>query len=250
MARNFDFYELNESGGLVPPSQASPVRSGMVIALGALGGLVVITIGVVVLMNIVRNAEVKNDLATQSQIERSAQDCIDAGGSEEACFGVAQMVIAEEAQSVEACDGLQKKAYVDCVTVIAMDQFDTKACKSLEGGDKRECEDKVAFVTAVVSDGECSAIGSDSLRENCENQKSGGQSFEDVVENGKASDCARFEEYEKACLDFFHILDSDDDGLSDYDEEVIYKTDRKNADTDGDGFNDGEEVQNNFDPLQ
>lgn len=45
------------------------------------------------------------------------------------------------------------------------------------------------------------------------------------------------------------MLDSDGDGLTDYDEVHIYHTDPYNADTDRDGFNDGEEVQQGFSPL-
>jgi len=44
-------------------------------------------------------------------------------------------------------------------------------------------------------------------------------------------------------------IDSDNDGLSDED-EFRYKTDPKNPDTDGDGFLDGDEVKNGFNPLQ
>jgi len=37
--------------------------------------------------------------------------------------------------------------------------------------------------------------------------------------------------------------DSDKDGLSDYEEQVVYKTDKQKLDTDGDGYRDGEEVK-------
>jgi hypothetical protein len=43
--------------------------------------------------------------------------------------------------------------------------------------------------------------------------------------------------------------DSDDDGLSDYDEINIHGTDPNNPDTDGDGYLDGVEVENGYDPL-
>lgn len=43
-------------------------------------------------------------------------------------------------------------------------------------------------------------------------------------------------------------IDSDQDGLSDA-MEALYKTDPNNADTDGDGYKDGEEVANGYDPL-
>jgi hypothetical protein len=44
-------------------------------------------------------------------------------------------------------------------------------------------------------------------------------------------------------------LDSDSDGLSDADEYRIYKTDPSKADTDGDGYNDGSEIKNGYNPL-
>jgi hypothetical protein len=39
-------------------------------------------------------------------------------------------------------------------------------------------------------------------------------------------------------------IDSDGDGLNDYDEKYFYHTEVNNPDTDGDGINDGEEIQN------
>jgi hypothetical protein len=44
-------------------------------------------------------------------------------------------------------------------------------------------------------------------------------------------------------------VDSDGDGLSDVDEEMVWNTDAFNADTDGDGYNDGLEVANGYSPL-
>ena len=43
--------------------------------------------------------------------------------------------------------------------------------------------------------------------------------------------------------------DSDADGISDYDEQTLYKTDPFTADSDADGFIDGVEVAEGFDPL-
>jgi hypothetical protein len=42
--------------------------------------------------------------------------------------------------------------------------------------------------------------------------------------------------------------DTDDDGISDYDEVFLYMTDPINCDSDGDGLYDGTEVENGFDP--
>ncbi len=44
------------------------------------------------------------------------------------------------------------------------------------------------------------------------------------------------------------LLDSDNDGLTDENEE-IYGTDRINPDTDGDGYLDGDEIKNGYNPL-
>ena len=43
--------------------------------------------------------------------------------------------------------------------------------------------------------------------------------------------------------------DSDGDGLYDSDETNVYHTDPTNADTDGDGYDDGQEVYDGTDPL-
>ena len=43
--------------------------------------------------------------------------------------------------------------------------------------------------------------------------------------------------------------DTDNDGLIDGDEVIIWKTNPLNPDTDGDGFPDGTEVKNGYNPL-
>lgn len=43
--------------------------------------------------------------------------------------------------------------------------------------------------------------------------------------------------------------DTDSDGLTDYDEVKVYKSDPKKADTDSDGNDDGVEVQNGYSPV-
>ncbi len=45
------------------------------------------------------------------------------------------------------------------------------------------------------------------------------------------------------------LKDSDNDGLSDYEEKNIYGTDPHNSDTDGDGMNDGKEIKKGRNPL-
>jgi hypothetical protein len=44
-------------------------------------------------------------------------------------------------------------------------------------------------------------------------------------------------------------IDTDQDGITDFDEVTLYKSDPKNPDTDADGFLDGPEILTGFDPL-
>lgn len=44
-------------------------------------------------------------------------------------------------------------------------------------------------------------------------------------------------------------LDTDEDGIPDIQELSVYGTDPKNADTDGDGYSDGDEIKKGFSPL-
>lgn len=45
------------------------------------------------------------------------------------------------------------------------------------------------------------------------------------------------------------LKDSDNDGINDYEEFTRHKTDPLKSDTDGDGFSDGVEIKNGYDPL-
>lgn len=45
------------------------------------------------------------------------------------------------------------------------------------------------------------------------------------------------------------LADTDNDGLTDYQEVKVYRTDPNNPDTDGDGHADGDEVKNGYDPF-
>ncbi|MGB5619273.1 MAG: MopE-related protein, partial [Desulfobacterales bacterium] len=66
---------------------------------------------------------------------------------------------------------------------------------------------------------------------------------EDTCGDGIDQDCNGSD---LTCVDL--TKDSDNDGLTDYEEENTYFTDPNKADTDGDGFSDGEEVAGGFDP--
>jgi hypothetical protein len=58
-----------------------------------------------------------------------------------------------------------------------------------------------------------------------------------------------FEQLRKKDTDNDSAIDTDGDGISDFDERVLFKTDPNSADTDGDGVLDGIEIIGGFDPL-
>jgi len=45
-----------------------------------------------------------------------------------------------------------------------------------------------------------------------------------------------------------NLIDSDFDGLSDYEEVKVYGTNPLNDDTDGDSFKDGDEIKSGYNP--
>ena len=63
-------------------------------------------------------------------------------------------------------------------------------------------------------------------------------------------DCYKFYGYELVESYLFDSKDTDKDGLYDYIELQVWKTDPKNIDTDGDGYNDGSEIESGYDPLR
>ena len=65
----------------------------------------------------------------------------------------------------------------------------------------------------------------------------------------KSRFCQRNEENTSVPEEVVVDLDSDQDGLSDADEINIYGTNPLKSDTDGDGYLDGDEVKNGYNPL-
>jgi len=98
----------------------------------------------------------------------------------------------------------------------------------------------------------CQAIKDDTGYQDCQG---------DVAAKNTMNDCAKMDTFlgsnqvEQCYAHFdnnillFGIEDKDGDGLDDEIEEDVWHTDPNNPDTDGDGYNDKEEIINGFDPL-
>ena len=101
------------------------------------------------------------------------------------------------------------------------------------------------FVTR--KDGENAEVNS-AVNTTTNTVNNGGQPIEDPFPNDKDRDGIDDEEEKELGLSNLQF-DTDTDGLSDVDEIEVWKTDPKKFDSDGDGFGDGYEVVNEYDPL-
>lgn len=92
----------------------------------------------------------------------------------------------------------------------------------------------------------CSECGN-SICEEWENKCNCPEDCDEEFDMGKNRD----EQLKSSCLDeqCSNLIDSDDDGLSDYDENNIYFTNSELSDTDNDGYSDGDEVKNGYNPA-
>lgn len=68
------------------------------------------------------------------------------------------------------------------------------------------------------------------------------ENIDTIVDNVISNNINSTTEENDSAIDLLKNLDSDNDGMSDYDEKYIYLTDSNNPDTDGDGLSDYEEA--------
>ncbi|MBI1908342.1 hypothetical protein HYS28_02910 [Candidatus Uhrbacteria bacterium] len=210
--------------------------------------------------------DIEADIA--SEVSRECADADDVA----ACEDRVRSEMAQDAAMPEACEGLEEPAFTNCVMLIAQDEMDAAVCSALDAEAKTSCQDDVAFRLAVANEdyAACADLTDETLRANCEARLlsvviasgdcaaygvdasvcNGQAQLDAVIAAGDPEGCNTLpDELEGDCRDAFASLDADHDGLS-LGEEYGYGTDPKNADTDGDGYNDGREVQNGYDPTK
>ncbi|MDF1497959.1 MAG: hypothetical protein P1P85_01195 [Patescibacteria group bacterium] len=169
----------------------------------------------------------------------------------------------------------RRSDHSDCVSSVAFIKGDSSVCGEI--GDQKmiiECADPTVQRIAAKRNEKC--------------QFSEGSDFTNCLKNiflvyRNPDDCSNLkpENIQQACKDIIYyetafigqnrelcknIIDeklnqicnnnitdksqnADNDGLSDYEETSIYKTDPNKTDTDGDGYSDGDEVKNGYNPL-
>ena len=189
-----------------------------------------------------------------------------------ACKDRARSDAARTTGQTAVCDGLVDIALSNCVTLIAMDSADPEACSVLSGDEESTCRDaatlraakatkdyalcgsivakagkascRAQLVGVVIAAGECAKYAIDSAI--CEYPAK----LDAVILRGNPAGCAQFSGEQRAgCEDMFSSLDQDADGLSLLEEYKLGTSDT-NADTDGDGYTDSQEVASGHDPLK
>lgn len=214
--------------------------------------------------------ERENLTRVEAQLDQTLAACAQEPDPD-ACRQRQVRLAAEASGAAGVCDALEGTAMDDCVWGVAREQADADACARIGDETSRvTCHDDVV-VAAAISGGDsdaCADVTDESRRTNCLALLAGPLTVDSCLSRGKeAAYCEAFtrvesliaandragcasvidEDLRMRCVDRIGIPDADADGL-DYDQEVRYGTSDLARDSDGDGFSDGDEVRNGYNP--
>lgn len=245
-------------------------RPGVLLRLGlAAAALFVAAIVVVFIVNKTGESSGNEAENLEDRIAQEMAECETADDAAE-CEERVRAALARNAATPAACTGLAAEAFNNCVSLIAFDAMDAALCVSLAGDEKTSCEDTATLMKATADSDYalCGEISDDAKRASCEAQIlpvvvangecsnlgiapercSEREELNRVIEAGDPDGCAVLATLATDCTELFAALDADQDGLS-LAEEHEAGTDPKNADSDGDGYTDGDEVAAGYDPT-
>lgn len=227
-------------------------------------------VAVLVVSNILRNRPAgEAEVHEASLAEQIAARCED---QEPACYDRAWSDAAEAEQDAEMCTEISDEDdQVNCVTLVAKATGEVDDCEVLPSERRQTCQDQANLFLAAnaTSFGVCEEITDPELKASCagrvwaEALASGNCAayglpdeacdtsgrLEEAQDSGDPAACAALPEVDRAeCTNSIETADEDLDGLVSRD-EFEAGTDPRDPDTDDDGFSDGVEVQNGYDPL-
>ncbi|TAK03255.1 hypothetical protein EPO34_04275 [Patescibacteria group bacterium] len=249
----------------VEPPAPAPSRRPIVIGIAV--GAVVLAIAVVAFVALRRGAGPTSAPVSPSQIEATSAEC-DAAKNPDGCRKVKLTELATNAASSDPCDALAGEARDSCLWSVAKEQGDPALCDGMVDPELRgTCADNVAFLMAVAAHdvARCEAIKGEGYRSSCVQQIEPTTSANCASRGGDAATCDGMKQTETAiaagdpalceqagpdmdrCLDIVAETDGDHDGLTVLSERD-YGTSPTKSDTDGDGFDDGDEVAAGYDP--
>lgn len=244
----------------IPPEPSNWFAKNKRLVLMAIGAVVLLAIVAVVVLFVVnrnkaRRAIEENAMQEQTAaVETAASQCEDEKNPEK-CAAAVRPELAQNSGKVSYCEGLSGDQYDNCVGLAALTAKSATACEQIVNVEKRTAcvnavaalltpqadlfSDEVDAAIAARNPALCAAIADERDRNIC---------YEIV---GDADlDLDGFDVGEEAALGTSDTdTDSDDDGLSDFDEVNQWGTDPANPDSDGDSFSDGTEVEGGYNPL-
>ena len=216
-----------------------------------------------------RQSLVDRQQAVQGEIAKADSACADAADPS-LCQ---KSVLDQAAQSMntpEACKALKDPAALnDCVWGVAVKAGDAKICSQITAASvAASCADGVALKKAVDARNEqlCASVKDEMKRASCVEAAAPTTAANCTARGKGAAECTARTAIEAAAAkrdpslctavaaDFQDLCrelvvdDVDLDGLVAAD-EALYGSNPNKADTDGDGFKDGDEVKNGFNPA-
>lgn len=203
----------------------------------------------------------------RSAIDQTCQDA----ENQEVCKQNALQQTAMQTGDLEFCQGLAGEIYDECIWGIADKQNDPAMCVHLLEASKQQlCADGLHLRVALLSadSSECDKIVNEQTRNGCVETLRGPLTVTNCEERGGDADqCKMLSVSAQAstkqdrrlcdaltgdlifsCYDLVAIDDPDFDGLSTDEEINTYNSNPDVSDTDGDGYNDGDEVTDGYNP--
>lgn len=229
------------------------------------GGFVMAVVIVIVVLRLLRGVGDSADLRAVVQDRcKNAQD-------QEACLQAQTQRTAKENGNLKLCSDLLGDAFDGCVWELALDRQDPELCKKLNSIENQEqCFVGIVDRLAVQKNDQliCDQIQDEVKRTACKDVVQGPVTAENCLSRGKeAKQCEMLAVAEEAnkkqdirvcdtlkdervlfCKELVIKDDPDFDGLSSAEETIIYKTNPHKADSDNDGYADGDEVKAGYNP--
>lgn len=235
------------------------------------GGVVLaalILVGVFAMIRSNTSSTTPNTPATSFEKPNISSDSCAADEDPDACRIANAKQKAIEDKKADVCESLKEADKDDCYWSVARVAQNIAICTKI--ADKNlssRCADELSVSAAFAASDAllCDKIGDDQMKSSCQLIITSTKDFVCVAE----TDCA-FERVvaaanqaedaevcrvldpkrEADCRARVLVNDPDHDGLDTTQEIVLYQTDPRNKDTDGDGYLDGEEVNSGHDPLK
>lgn len=206
----------------------------------------------------------KENVGLRLESERTAQSLqtkevfCEKASDKETCGAFYTALQAKEQKDPSLCKSLKDANKDSCLWDVAFAKSDETICKNISDTEfNTACVSGVLYNKATLASeiGLCDKIPDESTKVGCRDYILGPITSENCASRGKEkSFCEQVAKDERENITQTAAPtsdpDLDSDGLTSEDEITKYKTDPNNADTDGDGYLDGQEVSSGHDPLK